>query len=357
MLHYKRLLSAALILPAVCAFAAPVEDIAFRVAKGASLTRTFEQETEMSLDNMTVTLNDQDMSGQMGKLEVTAKSKQSVVVKDTILESGDGQPSKLQRMFEKLGSNVSVAMSADNPMIPASDKDMVGKSELEGKTVVFTLDGDEYKKAYAEGSSGDDEILADLWEDMDLRGLLPDGSKKVGDAWDVPTERMKSVLAPGGNLRIEPEMDAEDDMGFGNMGSDSNFADMLGDLEGTVKATFQSIEGEGDAKVAVIKLAFEVKSAKDMSEKAREGIEKMKEKMPEGMEIEVESSDVEVKLKGEGELRWGLNSGHMHSLELSGEMEMALENASKINMMGQNMRQKMNMEMKGSFSSKAAIEG
>lgn len=354
MFQSKRLLSALIVLPAVYAFATPAEDFKFAVASGAALSRTIVQETEMSLDDMAVYQNDQDMSGMMGKLEITAKNKLTVKVSDKFLEMGDGAPKKLQRTYEALGNSTSMSMQADNPLVPSQDREMQGKSELEGKVVLFTRDGDDYKKSFGEDSSGDDELLSGLEEDMDFRGLVPQGSKNVGDTWSVELDAFKKVLAPGGNLRIELETDGADDMGMGGMGSEGSLADQLGDLEGEVKAEFTKVERDDGAKLAVVKLTFEIKSAQDMSEKARESIEKNKDKM-QGTEVEVESADVELKFKGEGELRWDLAENHLHSIEISGEMGMGMENAMKVGAMGTTMRMRMSMDMSGTFSQKIEI--
>ncbi|TAJ17793.1 MAG: hypothetical protein EPO68_08850 [Planctomycetota bacterium] len=354
MLQSKRLLSALLVLPAVYAFTTPVEDFKFAVASGAALSRSIVQETEMSLDDMAVFQNEQDMSGMMGKFEITAKNKMTVKVSDKFLEMGDGSPTKLQRTYEALGNSTSMSMQADNPMIPSQDRELQGKSELEGKIVLFTRDGDDYKKTFGEDTAGDDEMLAGLEEDMDFRGMVPQGSKNIGDTWSIELPAFKKVLAPGGNLRIEVESDGAEDMGFGGMGSEGSLADQLGDLEGEVKAEFTKVDREGGGKIAVVKLTFEIKSAQDMSEKARESIEKNKDKM-QGAEVEIESADVELKFKGEGELRWNLAANHLQSIDLSGEMGMAMENAMKMDVMGTSMRMRMSMDMSGTFSQKIEI--
>ncbi|MBM3977628.1 MAG: hypothetical protein FJ299_11640 [Planctomycetes bacterium] len=355
MLKTQRLLCALIVLPAVYAFATPVEEFKFSIASGTALSRTIEQETEMSLDNMSMFQNETDMSGMMGKMEVTAKSKLTIKVSDKFVEMGDGTPNKLERTFETLSSATSVSMQADNPMIPSSDKDISGKSDLEGKVVLFTRDGDGYKRSFGEDSTGDDEILADLDEDLDFRAFVPRGRKSVGDGWTIELEEFKKLLAPGGNLQIEMEQSDEDQMGFGSMGSEGNLWEQLGDLEGEVKAEFIKVEGDGAAQVAVVKLVFEIKSARDMTEQAREEMEKNKDKM-QGAEIDIESADVELDFKGEGELRWSLGAGHLHSIDVSGEMGMAMENAMKANMMGQSMSFRMSMEMSGSFTQKIAID-
>jgi hypothetical protein len=253
MLKTQRLLCALIVLPAVYAFATPVEEFKFSVASGTALSRTIEQETEMSLDNMSMYQNETDMSGMMGKMEVTAKSKLTIKVSDKFVEMGDGAPNKLERTFETLSNATSVSMQADNPMIPSSDKDISGKSELEGKVVLFTRDGDGYKRTFGEDSTGDDEILAELDEDLDFRAFVPRGRKSVGDGWTIELDEFKKLLAPGGNLQIEMQQVEEDQMGFGSMGSEGNLWDQLGDLEGEVKAEFIKLEGDGAAQVAVVK--------------------------------------------------------------------------------------------------------
>ena len=60
---------------------------------------------------------------------------------------------------------------------------------------------------------GEAELLTNLDEDMDLRALLPAKEVAKGDAWDIDTKSLKSLLLPGGDLKLKPHEGAEEVVG------------------------------------------------------------------------------------------------------------------------------------------------
>ena len=102
-------------------------------------------------------------------------------------------------------------------------------------------------------------------------------------------------------------------------------------------------------KVKLVKVG----SAKDMTEFARRALESAE--LQEGLEISVDSADVEFELDGEGELVWDLGAGHVHSFDLSGTMRFTQDSTSTMSMQGTKMKIESTIEMSGSFTRSVAL--
>ena len=107
------------------------------------------------------------------------KTSHTLEVSDRYEAVGEGRPTKLKRSFDKIGTSTHVSVS--NPVIGDKETDIPATSELEGVTVLFSWNDSagEYDVAFADGADGDEELLENLTEDLDLRGFLPD--KEVSD--------------------------------------------------------------------------------------------------------------------------------------------------------------------------------
>jgi hypothetical protein len=344
------LFALALALPLALALRAPADQVAFRVA-GSSLTKTFELKTEMSQDDMSIRMNGNDMSGMIGDIEMTMVSTQSVVVTDEYGELRDGRPARLVRNYDALTANTHTTTTASSPQVPSGEQDLPAKSELAGKKVVFQLGSDgDYAVRYPEGVDGDQELLADLWEDMDMRALLPAKEVSPDESWELDLDLFKHVLTPGGNLKLMPDLSAIDGMPSSMTGG--GFNDMLGELKGKANATYVGSEEVDGAKVGLIKLSFKVDTARDMTEMITE----MMERVPmEGMEMTVSSADSETSIEGEGELRWNLTLGHLHSLEINGTISMTSDVQFAVSVGGQEMTQDISTSMSGNFEQSAKV--
>jgi hypothetical protein len=60
----------------------------------------------------------------------------------------------------------------------------------------------EHGKHY-DAREADEELLAGLAEDLDLRGFLPPGPVEPGAQWALSAEAIASALMHGGDLAIE----------------------------------------------------------------------------------------------------------------------------------------------------------
>jgi hypothetical protein len=314
---------------------------------GTTLSKHIVVESELELDDMTMEMNGQDMSERAGQVEVSLKGTMELSVTDHYETLGDGRPTKLKRSFDEISSVTH--RSSSNPMAGSEEKDIPLKSELEGSTVVFSWDEDEssYQVTF-DGEEGDEELLEDLEENLDLRGFLPGAEVSEGDSWAIPAEEVKSALAPGGDVKLRPEGDA-DPMGGMNQFSQN---DMIGELDGKFTATYAGTREEEDgARVAVIKLEIEASSAQDMTERLDEIKEQMKGNLPPGLEVDISAFDAEYELEAEGELLWHLETGLVHGLHLSGEVRMIVDISMSMKM-GENEQA---MEVSQTFAGNQTI--
>lgn len=346
MKHKQALLLAAIVAP--LALVLPADKVAFHPEKGSSVSKTFETKQTLELDDMTVKVNgtEQPMPGEM---QMTMEMAYTVGVTDEYGEIADGRPTTLKRTFDDISStgNVNVDLSAFGQ--ENQDKAIEAKSVLEGKTVVFTWDAEkkEYTKAFAD-KSGDAELLAGLDEDMDFRGMLPDKEVSKGDTWDIDVKLLKSVLLPGGDLKLKPE-DGEEDVDMMGMG-DMDFSQMFSDLlDGTAKGEYQGTRDVEGTSCGVIHLTVKISGSRDMSDMVGKALEKAPEGAP---KPDIDHVDVEFGLDGEGELLWDLRAGYARGFTLDGTLEITMDTAMAMAMGDQKLKFDQTMEMSGNYSAK-----
>jgi len=331
--------------------------IAFSVEPGSSITKTYETETELTLDNFDMTMNGQEPPMMPG-MDMTVNGVTTFEVEDTYSKVADGRPTMLTRSFDTLTGSSEVAMELDiMGEIQNQDMSMEMSSVLEGETVEFVWNEEEeaHDVVLPDGSALEEEDVEGLVEDMDYRVLLPEDEVDEGDEWEVPLEALHTILAPGGDTKLIPE-EMEEMGGFGGggeMGSSSDYFNE--DVEGEFTATFDGMRKTDDGEVAVIKFTFELSNAIDLTDQTRESLEDSE--LPEGVgEMEVEHVDIEIAYEGEGELTWNLDAGHFHTFEASGDFEMLLDQGMIINAMGQEMSIEQTMEFSGSLGFDVSAE-
>src|SRR5262245_24004171 len=201
--------------------------LAFQPKAGETMAKHFEVASELELEESTFELDGQDMSELMGSVDMGLKTTMKLNVTDAYESVADGRPSKLKRTYDGISSATHV--SASNPQTGETEKDIPASSELEGTTVVFSWNDsdDSYDIAFA-GDDGDKKLLEDLWEDLDLRGFLPENEVASDDSWKIPADAVKALLAPGGDLKLRPEGDLKEMSGMEQFSP----SDIVGSLEG-----------------------------------------------------------------------------------------------------------------------------
>lgn len=356
MKHTKTLLALALGAPALLAFSPRADGVKFSPSEGSSVTKTFKNVVKFGLDDMSMLMNGEE-NPMMPQMEMDMTMTQQVTVSDEYASMGKGRPSKLHRTFDTISQDMDIEMTVE-AMGQTNDENATGSgsSELEGKTVVFAWDdeAEEYKLSFAEDEGGDDELLENLVEDMDLRSLLPEDEVSVGDSWDIPLAGLVDILAPGGDLKLDVEMDGQSMGGGPDPTMMADMREMLADmLEGEASAKFSETRDIDGTSMAVIEISIEIDTARDMSDMIEEMIA---EEAPEGVEMNIDRVDVEFALETTGELIWNMSAGVVYSLKLEGEAAVAMDMEMGMDMGGQEMSFEMSMDMSGTMQTSVTTE-
>jgi len=342
-------------LPLLVAWSLPRATVRFAPAEGIALTKTFNYVLSTEMNDMTTLVNGAD-PGMTPKVESKTTTTRTIGVTDVYERMGDGRPLKLVRTYDEFVHDIDLPLSIEM-MGESQEADMhaTGSSDIVGLSVAFTFDEDEeeYTASFVD-EEGDEELLEGLAEDLDLRVLLPYGEVSEGDSWSPELSEVVHVLFPGGAIAFEVDSDGDPSP----MGSDpfvSPDPRMLFDVpEGDATATFAGTREVDGATVAVIQLEISVDSSVDMSEYLADTI---RDSGPEGMELELESADAEWSYQGKGELLWNMEGGHMHSLELVGDVTTLHEQEMSLDMGGQAMSIEQTIDDAGTFkhSAKATV--
>jgi hypothetical protein len=352
------------IVPVLTLFAAtalPGDRVAYQPAEGSTLAKTFTWNWELELEDLSVIVDGTEIDPSMmgGEFMMSMVYDSEIKLLDTFGAMADGRLAKLERRFETLGSDMSFSVEAGGE---SDDQEMPGSSELEGEAVVFTWNADEqdYDVAWAEGSSGDDELLEGLEEEADLRWMLPAGEVSVGEGWEVDTAALRHLIMPGGDMRILPEgeeMDEDMMRMMENLGAEAEelYAKIMA---GRMTATLTAIREEGDSRLAEIALDVEIESSNDFASMAQEiittAIEESGEDIP--VEFSVEMADVELQYDAQGTLLWDLGTGVVRALDLSGDFSIAIDAAFTVNAMGEEHAAEFSIEMGGTSEFEVAAE-
>ena len=229
------------------------EEVAYAPEEGLTLTRTFEARATFTLDEVSATIDGEELEAPT-EFDYEFDSLERIVVTDEILEAEDGRPTDLLRTFDELLQETTYRNSEE-------ETEVLSTSEMEGRTIRFYWD-DEDEAYVVESDDGEDELeddtLAFLLEDMDLRLALPDGEVEEGDEWSVDPAAYLTLMWPGGLLDFLDEGEAEKDPVSREMNEE-----VIENLDGEGSATLVEFREEDGARVAVISLELDVETWAD----------------------------------------------------------------------------------------------
>lgn len=301
------------------ALAAPADQVSFHPEEGKELTKVFESRMSLGLEDLLIEVNGEEMDPSMMGMDfdldsATLEGKISVEVADTYVKMGDNRPLELLRNFVELAGEFETGFGESKS---SEDEDLVGH------TVRFKWDDEagEYVASY-EGEGGDEDQLAKLSEDMDLRALLPSGAVSEGDSWRVAWADNLSLVMPGfdvGSLGDLVAEQAAEDEDFPAEAFDSvmeQFREIFADASAT--CTYRGTREVDGKQLGVIGIESEIIGDIDMVSIIEEAIAASGEEMPEGAGFDDFTFDVSVDLVGE--LLWDSAAGHVHSMELEGDL-------------------------------------
>lgn len=267
--------------------------IRYAPAADTTLTRVFQLVTELDMEGMRTVMNGQEIPAEyLPEMEIHVLSASTFAVTDRIVQVADGRPLELRRTFDSVASQTSEELSLQgedtNSMETAS-------SPYEGREIRFTWneDDEEYEAVFAD----DDEVIDGLWEDMDLRGFLPEEEVEEDDTWELAPDVFAALLSPGGDLALQWE---GDDLQGGDHADD--------ELTGKVEARFAGIQDDG---LALIEITGEVET------QSKEAGDLEHIPVADGTATITSSTTFEL----DGRLYWKLEAGHLDSLELDAKMK------------------------------------
>lgn len=300
---------AVLAIPLTLGLAAVADDVSFHPAKDAKSQKELRIEGEFRVKDASFTVNGDPVPAEVLDQIKSQELLLSLAVDatETFLSTKDGAPTDLLRSYDKIEAKVEVGDETKSP-----EK----ANELEGKVVRFQWDdkGSEFKKSFHE-SKGDEALLENLIDDMEVRALLPAKKVSEGDSWDVAAEHMLALFFPGGLAS-----------GAGDSSGDGPDMDAMGEemakqmqeafQEFKVTCTYKGSHDAAGTKVGEIAFAYDGKASLDLDPILRKVQESIGEGAPE-MDF---SATASMSLKGEGTLLWDVATGLMHSYEMKSDL-------------------------------------
>jgi hypothetical protein len=317
----------------LAAFVVPADSLTFHVEAKSKLTKTFENKIKLASESMSITVDGNEMHTGVEVPEIELADNETIQVADEYLQVEDGRPTKIARKFVDLSGDSleTTTMPEGSGMEDREDKGEK-ESPLEGKSVVFTWEDDDYKAAWAdEEKGGDDDLLEKLEGDMDLLGFLPSKGVAKGDTWDLDPKVFNGVSSPGGRLQLRnPDREEADD--------DASIQEELEkNVGGEGKATYKGTRTVDGVEVGVIEITAELES--------HGAIE------PEGRETSIEYA-----VNYTGEMLWNVKAGRLHSLELKGEVKFSMDMKSAMEVGEESHELRQKVEFAGTIEHRATVE-
>jgi hypothetical protein len=326
------------------------EKLAFAPEEGSALSKTFVMGGQFELDELSLIVSGQDVGGMLGQIEVSMEQETRIEITDTYAKVADGRPLELVRSFDALSTRFNMSVSPAEVEMPEFES----SSPLEGKSVAFKWNEEkqEYERSFRDGE-GEEALLEDLLEDMDLRTFLPAGEVAPDGTWTVELAEIQSAFMPGGNLRFEPEgMEVDEEAMkmfeeiFGDFGAD------LGDLlEGECKCTFKGAREEGAARVAEIEIELEVAASLDLASLLEKAIRAAIEQqgVGESFDLSIDTADLNFDFEGSGTLLWDLGANRVHSLQIGGDVTIDMDFGVSVEVEGESQKVDASIGMSGSL--------
>lgn len=341
-----RLLPALLAAP-FCLALTPIEDeVSFHPKDGTSLSKKFDIEGTLTLDDMTLEVNGQDMSEMAMQDTDDIEYSAFLHVTDEYVTVSGGKPLELIRTFDDVGGAVKSGEES-------SDFDTL--ADIKSRKVKFKWNEEEkdYDVSYHEGE-GDEDLLDQLAEDMDLRTLLPDGAVSEGDKWTVSGKQIYQALFSGMKLD-EVDTSGEDEMAQLVIDQLMPQVEKLAESF-ELNCTYKGTREEGAARVGVIEVKLEGKPSLDLASMFEEIFAKLGEAQQVEIDATVEKATVGCELTGAGNLLWNNADGHVHAFDLASDLKFTMEAIVSIDAQGQKVDVNMAMDMSGNVNWKVVTD-
>lgn len=288
------------------------ESLVFRATKGARIERHHRTDTTGTLERVEIELGAE--SRKESDPGVTFETTTTIDVTDEIADVADGRPTHFVRAFDALDRrSVQSVREAKGP----KREEYAEHCALAKRAVAFEWSASEkrfVKSVRGEGRSGDDDLLAPLVEDMDLREFLPgaalesggQGDVAIGTTWKVPFVALKlGVLRPAGRLTFESDNTKRSKV-------ETRLLESVWDaMEGTCRAKLRDVRDEKGTRIGVIAIEADLASRASVSPEA-------------GATSDPAEFDVVYRGTLEGEIEWDVGAGRARALHAEWKTERTL---------------------------------
>jgi hypothetical protein len=292
------------------------ESLRYAPEEGMVLRRKFEVKHFLALKRSVTRIGELE---EVGQRVFDVRNVEKLQTSDRILSVGDGRPLSVRRYFDRGTLDGFADLSGAGGAINLR---ALGLSRLKGKSVMFTwIPKDGAYGRYFDAMDGVEEDLGSMREDLDLRLFLPEGAVEVGASWSVPAHAMGDALSPGGMLSFDFSKSKNISLARTmRLGTASHLFELFTqEVGGEVSATLLEVEESEGARVAVVKVTWDVKTQTDLTELAMRNRASEERRFGQG----VEEMSVGLELKGEGIFRWDLGGHHLLSYDFSSAEDVA----------------------------------
>lgn len=294
----------------------PADSITFHPAESSVASKHFSTECELALDDMRLSMNGEDADPSMLGIpsDLTVSFGYLVECSDEYVAVANGRTTELLRSFESLSSWFVDPDGSRNE----------SEGDLEGHMVRFRWNEDDGD--YDREAVGDDDVeeeqLAVLGEDLDLRSLLPEGEVDEGHEWEVAGPALMAVLLPGLDLQAALKTEHE--------GITPEIVEAISGFIERARATcsYAGTTEEDGRRFAVIDLACK------LSDDVQLDTSMTSEDVELGGDV---TMDIGLDLDIEGRCLWDPGAGHFHSLSLEGDGTVEVEFTLAFDELGMNM--------------------
>jgi hypothetical protein len=222
----------------------------FEAPAASRVRKEFELETDMRLLSQELRHDGELVPSPEGETPPQARveSRERFVFVDEFGALSEGRPTHVVRNFEALeGLKRHTRTDEFGDHVDERAKSSV----LTGRVVRFEWRAGELSRSYV-GDAGDEESLAALEEDTDLRAVLPAGPVEPGSKWPVDVRVAATLLHPGGGLDLAASQDSH--------AARAGQAQLRANLAGELHATYWGVREREGRKFAVLELRGELRT-------------------------------------------------------------------------------------------------
>lgn len=298
-----------LAIPAALAMSPVAEeiDLAPRFAKGQTITITNTMSMEMGLDDISATMDGQEMLA--GAVEFDMEMAMDQEISEEILEVRDGQIAKMRVTMDTLDMEITGEVSA---MGEGESIDESPEMPIVGRTIEISIDED--------GSVARKDVTED--------------AEPLSDAEMAAVTHMNhfEILAPAEKVELDKEFEIKPDwdtymaQALSNMDSAEMPPEMADAMEGIMETLFESTEIGANGKVTKLEDGIAtVEYEMDMTTTIDDLMEMMQGVMPPEAADQMPpiNANLEMSVNATGLGLYDVALGQFKSLEMGGEFEVS----------------------------------